>query len=222
MLAERLKIVLPEIINEEQSGCVKGRKIGHSIRLVEDVFETLDDESLMLITDKMKAFDLVEWEWLFFVLKRFGFGEIFINWIKIMYQGMKSAVLTNGYVSTYFELTRGIRQGDSLSALLYIIQSEPLAECIRQSNCIRGINIVCENTTCELKGSQYVDDSTNILKDSNQVSECLNVISRYGSASGSRINGDKTVALVSKGFNRNDDNMDGIALQSGSTNFSIG
>ena len=215
LLAERLKIVLPEIIDNEQSGCVKGRKIGHSIRLIEDIFKTLDDASLMLITDKMKAFDLVEWEWLFFVLNRYGFGEYFIGWIKIMYQGMRSAVMTNGYISTYFDLTRGIRQGDSLSALLYIIQSEPLAECIRQSKIIRGIDIVCDNQIYEMKGTQYVDDSTNMLKNSDQVQKCIEIISRFGRASGSRINKDKTIALVSKGFPKNDNNMNGIELQLG-------
>ena len=146
LLAERLKIVLPEIIDSEQSGCAKGRRIGHSIRLIDDLFENLDDKGLMLLTDKMKAFDMVEWEWLFFVLNRFGFGEYFIGWIVIMYQGMKSAVMTNGFVSKYFTLTRSIRQGDPLSALLYIIQAEPLAECIRQAKNIKGIDILCDNS----------------------------------------------------------------------------
>ena len=41
-----------------------------------------------------------------------------------MYKGMKSAILTNGYQSPYFSVTRGIRQGDSLSALLYIIEAK--------------------------------------------------------------------------------------------------
>ena len=85
------------------------------------------------------------------MLKRYGFGEYFIGWIKIMYQGMRSAVMTNGYISTYFDLTRGIRQGDSLSALLYIIQSEPLAECIRQSKLIRGIDVACDSQIYEIK-----------------------------------------------------------------------
>ena len=65
-LAERLKIVLPEIIDVDQSGCIKGKKIGHNIRLVEDVLENMDDENLIILIDQQKAFDRVEWDWLFY------------------------------------------------------------------------------------------------------------------------------------------------------------
>ena len=100
--AERLRVVLPHIIDVDQTGCVKGRRIGHSIRLINDVFDELDIEGCILSTDKEKAFDRVEWRWLFYVLKKYGFGNYFINWILIMYKGMKSAIVTNGYISTYF------------------------------------------------------------------------------------------------------------------------
>ena len=54
---------------------------------------------------------------------------------------MKSAILTNGYQSPYFSVTRGIRQGDSLSALLYIIQAEPIFAYIRNNNDFEGIRL---------------------------------------------------------------------------------
>ena len=119
--AERLRLVLPNIIDVEQTGCIKDRRIGHSIRLISDVFHQMDDENIMLSTDREKAFDRVEFPWLFYVLEKYGFGEYFINWMKILYKSLKSAVVTNGWTSTYFSLTRGIRQGDALSALLFII-----------------------------------------------------------------------------------------------------
>ena len=201
IFAERLKLILPDIINPEQTGGVKDRKIGHCIRLIDDVFEELNDENLIIQTDKQKAFDLVEWKWLFYVLKSYDFGEYFINWLQIIYQGMKSAVVTNGWVSKYFPLTRGIRQGDALSALLYIIQAEPLAECIRKSKEIKGIEVHdCEGTPHEFKGTQYVDDSTNMILNSHYLSKCFEIINFFGEASGSRINKGKSVALVSEHF----------------------
>ena len=47
-----------------------------------------------------------------------------------MNQNAKSAIVTNGVVSEYFDISRGIRQVYSMSALLYIIQAEPLAEVV--------------------------------------------------------------------------------------------
>ena len=204
VLAERLKIVLPEIIETDQSGCIKGRKIGHNIRLIEDVLEEMDDDNLILLIDQQKAFDRVEWEWLFYTLDKYNLGEYFINWIKILYKGMKSAILTNGFMSSFFPITRGIRQGDSLSALLYIIQAEPLSEGIRKSSGIKGINIKDhDGENHEIKGCQYVDDSTNMLFSVDYIHECLGIIERFGNASGSRLNRSKTVALLSEHFQDN-------------------
>ena len=121
--------------------------------------------------------------------------------MKILYKSLKSAVVRNGWTSTYFSLTRGIRQGDALSALLFIIQAEPLAEYFRLSQGIKGIKIKDETQReHELKGCQYVDDSNNFIKNRYHVFRCLQKIDLFGRASGSRINRSKTVALVSEHY----------------------
>ena len=68
-----------------------------------------------------------------------------------MYQDAKSAIVTNGVVSEYFDISRGIRQGDAMSALLYIIPAESLAEAIRQSHSAKGIDITNATVNDELK-----------------------------------------------------------------------
>ena len=201
ILAERLKKVLPYIIHVNQCGCVKGRKIAQGIRFVEDVLESMGDESIILIDDNEKAFDRVEWPWLFHVLEKFGLGDYFVGWIKIMYKNMKSAVMTNGYVSEYFSLSRGIRQGDPLSALLYVLQAEALAEALRCDCRIKGINIQdSDGNFHEVKGSQYVDDANNMLLNIDYIHLCLGLIDNFGEASGSRLNKSKSLALVSEHF----------------------
>ena len=75
------------------------------------------------------------------------------------------SIMANGYQSEYFDISRGIRQGDSLSALLYIIQFEPLMSKIRNSADIEGVTVNLNNLKekIEIKGCQYVDDSNNSL-----------------------------------------------------------
>ena len=222
ILAERVKKVLPDIIHMNQCGCVKGRKIGQGIRLVDDILENLDDKNCIMLDDKEKAFDRVEWDWIFFVLKKFDFGDYFINWVNILYKDMKSAVLTNGYVSPYFKITRGIRQGDALSALLYVLQSEALSEAIRCNCQIKGISIKDkEGNFHEIKGSQYVDDSSNMLLNVDYIHECLGIIDLFGEASGSRLNKSKTLALVSQHF-ADDGSLDGIVKVSNNTEIVLG
>ncbi|XP_060790883.1 V-set and immunoglobulin domain-containing protein 10-like 2 [Neoarius graeffei] len=64
--------------------------------------------------DAEKAFDRVEWKYLFLALEKFGFEESFISWIKLFYSQPLAAVITNGQQSEYFPLGRGTRQGCGL------------------------------------------------------------------------------------------------------------
>ena len=206
VFAERLKKVLPYIIHSDQKGCIAGRNIGENVRLIEDLLyeiENMSLESVIFLKDDEKAFDRVEWSWLFSTLKNFGFGNNFINWLKIMYKNAKSSIITNGFQSEYFKITRGIRQGDSLSALLYIIQMEPLAEKIRKIQSIKGVNIHLKNLDNEIletRGCQYVDDSTFFLNNKDYIGKLFNILNEYEKVSGSKTNIDKTVALVRKGL----------------------
>ena len=200
VLATRVKTVLPEIIHTDQKGCIQGRYIGQGIRLIEDVVNEMDDDQIILMLDQEKAFDQIEWSWLFKVLNKFSFGEKFIKWVKMMYKNMKSSILTNGYLSEYFPISRGIRQGDSLSALLYVIQAEPLAEYIRKSNVTQGIIIKDheDNKNHKVMGCQYVDDATAILTNENEINPYLEIIDEYNKASGSTLNKTKTTGLSNR------------------------
>ena len=203
VLAERLKTVLPEIIHSDQKGCIQGRFIGENIRLVDDLIDLIEDQNddaIFLLLDQEKAFDKIEWDWLFATLKHFNFGTKFISWLQTMYQNARSCILTNGHQSAYFDITRGIRQGDSLSALLYIIQFEPLANKLRQTDTTEGIEIHLSHihTNKTVKGCQYVDDNISMLKNTQFFDNFMHILDRYENASGSRVNKGKTVALTIK------------------------
>ena len=201
VMAERLKLVLHEIIHPDQRGCVPGRYIGENIRHIDDVLFEIENGSkhpLILMLDQEKAFDRVEWDWLFSTMKKFNFGDRFISWLNILYKNSKSCIVTNGVQSEYFDITRGIRQGDALSALLFIIQFEPLAQKFRTTETIKGISIPLknlQNTQIEARGAQYVDDSNTFLANKTYIPNFLHIMNKYEKASGSKMNSDKTVGL---------------------------
>ena len=198
ILSNRLRSVINEIIHEDQRGCIPGRNSSDCVRMLEDLIENeVDENSCVLLLDQEKAFDRVEFTWLFETLEAFGFGKKFQKWIKILYKDANSAILTNGRISRFFPVKRGVRQGDSLSALLFIIQAEPLAETVRDSPNIEGItSLSYDNKITEFQLSQYADDTTIILKHYSMISECLNILSDFGLASGSRLNIKKTKGLI--------------------------
>ena len=193
LLANRLKKVLPEIIHTDQTGCIEGRFIGQNIRLMQDIIDKSESDETILLLDQEKAFDRVDHGWLFQVLEQFGLPSKYISWFKILYKEMKSCILTNGYVSEHFCLSRGIRQGDSLSALFYVLQAEPFACYIRKKRNLQGIKL---SGSTEAKISQYVDDTVLYLNSYNMVNDSLEIIENFGKASGSRLNRQKTECLV--------------------------
>lgn len=91
--------------------------------------------------DAEKAFDRLEWPYLFKVLTKFGFGEVFINWVKILYEKPKAKILTNGQISSPFSLTRSSRHGCPLFPSLFVLAIKPLVEATRRGPKIKSVNV---------------------------------------------------------------------------------
>ena len=142
ILALRLEVCLPTLIHPDQVGFVKGRSSADNLRrLLHLVWQKKNSmEPIVAFSlDAEKAFDRVEWEYLFVILERFDVREVYIKWVKLLYGSPKAAVLTNGNISNPFRLSRGTRQGCPLSPLIFSLALEPLASAIRNHVDIKGI-----------------------------------------------------------------------------------
>ena len=114
----------------------------------------------MLSLDFYKAFDLVEWNYLFKVLHKMEVPVSFINWVKIIYNSNTSYVINKGELSEPVELSKGLFQGSLLSPLLFLVAIEPLVEAIHHSEDIEGISYHTLTKKCAL----VVDDIICYLK----------------------------------------------------------
>ena len=94
-------------------------------------------DGILLFLDFEKAFDSVEYNFMFKTLEKFNFGEQFINMIKLLYN--KPVYKNNGWISKTCKMKRGIEQGCPVSALLFILDAEILAIKIRTNNEIQGL-----------------------------------------------------------------------------------
>lgn len=97
--------------------------------------------SMVISLDAQKAFDRVEWHFLFSTLNAFGLGDAFSSWVRLLYNRPLAAVRINVQLSSYFPLGGGTRQGCPLSPLLFAVAIEPLAEAIRNSPDITGLSV---------------------------------------------------------------------------------
>lgn len=104
-----------------------------------------------------KAFDRVEWLYLFEILPRFGLGENVIKRIKLLYGNPSAEVLTNTIISKPFSLSRGTCQG---CPLLFVLSIKPLVMTIRSHPLITGVTI----GNYEHRIGLYADDTVLFLK----------------------------------------------------------
>ena len=89
----------------------------------------------------MKAFDRVEWHFLFYVISKFGFGPVIISWVKALYNKPSASIKTNGTISKPLQLLNSTRQGCPAWPSLFILALEPLVCAIRAERKITGIQI---------------------------------------------------------------------------------
>ena len=194
-IANRLKTVLNKLINQDQKGFITGRYIGENIRVVYDVlFESKQQQipGLLLSIDFQQAFDSISWKFIHKVLDYFNFGQSIKRWIKLFQTGVQSCILQNGFMSDFFYLQRGCRQGDPISPYIFILCVEVLGQMIRNSKDVKGIVI----NNKEFKLSQYADDTQMFLDGSeSSLKHALIILQKFYQMSGLKINLDKTKAL---------------------------
>ena len=186
-LSEKLKEVLPDLISSQQTAYVKNRHIGESGRLISDIIEITKIRKIggFLVTmDIEKAFDSLDHNFLISTLEKYGFGQNFILWIKILLNDQESCVINGGKTTKYFMLGRGARQGDPISAFLFILALEILFLLIKTKPEIAGLTIFDH---CYLY-SAYADDTTFFLKDTISINSMVDTFHLFSEFSGLKPN----------------------------------
>ena len=197
VFANRLQKVISNIISNDQVGYVKGRYIGENIRTMLDILEITtqnDLTGLLVLIDFEKAFDTVAWTFLHRTLEFFNFGEYFRKWVDILYTSPLCCVSNNGHSSEFFEISRGIRQGCPISALLFILIAEVLAINVRQQKDIIGLPIGHETITI----TQLADDTCLYLKDTESLEHALKLFKLFELCAGLKVNTEKNTNFMAR------------------------
>ena len=191
----KTKKLITKNINEDQTGYMKNRFIGFNLRQIQDIIDYADlykIEGAIIFIDFSKAFDSLEWDFMFGTLKHFRFNESFISWVKTLYSDIQTCVMNNGWVSENFKNSRGIHQGCPLSALLFVLSVEIMALNLRRSKDIKGITVKLDEKNHSIKSSQLADDTTLFCNSKEDVLKAMNEIEIFGSFSGLLLNRNKT------------------------------
>ena len=189
VLAERLKLVCKEIIGEEQLAYIEGNDIHEGHLLMNKVLEMARSKKLsglMCCIDFKGAFDSVRHKFIYTTLKKMGLGDNFINMLKSLYSNNISAVINYGTTTNWIQLERSCRQGDPVSAYLFIIIMEVLI------NSLKKLNLGMKLGNLSLWGTVFADDVTLLLKNNQELRKALEIFEAFGQLSGLEINYEKS------------------------------
>ena len=145
VLATRLKKLISFLVTSDQTAYIPGKFIGESVRLISDILDHTDAaqlEGYIFAADMKKAFDSVDYNFIIAALEAYGFGPNVVQLMgKTLLYDQKSCVVNNGHSTGYFNLERGTRQGDPISAFLFALTIEVLFIMVRSDVNIRGMSI---------------------------------------------------------------------------------
>ena len=180
-LSNRLTPILSTIIHPNLTGFMKGRNIAENIRILYDSIyctKKAKQHCILLALDFEKAFDSLEWNFIFCILEKFNFDKKFIKWIRLLYNDISSCTINNGTSSGYFSITRGVRQGYPMSPYLFILSLEALAQMVRDESQIKGLEFPIGVVSLLL----YADDVTRlvaVVESANLFFTIVNIFGQY-------------------------------------------
>ncbi|KAL2933222.1 LINE-1 retrotransposable element ORF2 protein [Bienertia sinuspersici] len=197
MLCFRLKEVLPKLIAVNQGAFVHGRYIIHNIMVCQDLVRKYGrantSPSCMMKVDLRKAYDIVEWSFIEEMMEGLGFPKKFTDWVMECVSTPMFTVVINGSPHGFFKSARGLRQGDPISPLLFVMGMEYLSKSLNKVTEEQGFQFHPRCRAAKLTHLCFADDLILCCKGEQvSIDKMLKGFNHFSQASGLQANRNKT------------------------------
>ncbi|CAN1171980.1 LINE-1 retrotransposable element ORF2 protein [Linum perenne] len=195
VIATRIGRILPSIISSSQSAFIKGRLLSDNILLAHELVNAYHKKQVsprcVIKIDLIKAFDSVCWNTLLNVMTALGFPCKMVNWIRVCLETARFSVNINGGSCGFFNAMKGVRQGDPLSPLLFVIIMEVLHALLARVGDLMPFHPRCKKL--KIRHICFADDLLIFTNGSLQgISTIFQVLHSFYLLTGLKVNPSKT------------------------------
>ena len=197
LLCTRLKEVLPHLIDAGQGAFVKGRELLFNVLICQDIvrgYQRLHTPPCCVMkVDLHKAFDSIHWDFVQEMLLALKFPPLFVKWTMNCISQVQFAINVNGQQGDWFRGKRGLKQGDPLSPLLFVMSMDYLSRLFKHASSQPGFGYHPHCKKMALTHLMFADDLIIFCKaEPTSIQLLMNAFNTFTRSTGLKANLDKS------------------------------
>ncbi|XP_062093379.1 uncharacterized protein LOC133799371 [Humulus lupulus] len=197
LLCSRLASVLPSLVHQNQGAFVQGRSIAHNVMILQDILKNYQRKNTSprctIKIDISKAYDTVDWNFIEDLLNALNFPSRFVQLVMICIKSTSYSLLMNGRIQGGFHGAKGLRQGDPLSPLIFVLIMDYLSRSLLHAAQVFKFRYHPLCKSLKLINLCFADDLILLSKGSKQSIKVLReVLDDFSNTTGLHINVNKS------------------------------